>query len=75
MTELKPKFTSNKSFYGKANVEVENGIITLYSYNTPVAEIRNGKAKVFGYYSRTTTRHTKDFLMQNGFKGDVKIYM
>lgn len=34
--ELKP-ITSQKSFYGKAIVEVDdNGDETLYSYNTPI---------------------------------------
>ena len=65
---LKPQYDSRKSFYGKAKVESdENGNKTLYSYGTKVAEIRNGKPIVFGLYSTTTTRHIKDFLMQNGF--------
>lgn len=66
--DLSPQKDSRKSFYGKARVENENGKVVLYSYNTRVAEIEGGKAKVFGLYSATTTRHIKDFLYQNGFK-------
>ena len=68
-TKLKPQYDSKKSFYGKANVETrDNGDKVLISYNTEVAEIRNGKPIVFGLYSSTTTRHIKEFLMQNGFE-------
>ena len=66
--DLSPKKSNQQSFYGKARVEVDNGKQVLYSYNTKVAEIENGKAKVFGLYSDTTTRHIKEFLFQNGFK-------
>lgn len=38
MYELKPN-TSQKSFYGKALVEVKkDGTQTLYSYNTPIIQ-------------------------------------
>ncbi|YP_010581987.1 hypothetical protein IM043_gp166 [Bacillus phage SPG24] len=37
-----------------------------------VAEIRNGKAEVFGTHSSTTLRHIKDFLYQNGFEIGTK---
>lgn len=67
-TELKPVLDSRKSFYKKANVITENDTITLISYSTKVAEIKDGKAKIFGTYSRTTVRHINDFLYQNGFK-------
>ena len=66
--KLQPKYDSRKSFYGKAKVEMEDGKKVLYSYNTKVAEIKDGKAIVHGLYSDTTTRHIKDFLQQNGFK-------
>lgn len=47
-------------------------VIQLQSYNTIVAEIKNGKAKIFGWYSSTTTRHIKEFLQQFGFKIGTK---
>ena len=68
--ELSASYDSRKSFYGKANVIEENGIIQLKSYSTIVAEIENGKVKVYGTYSNTTLRHIKEFLKQHGFKAD-----
>jgi hypothetical protein len=67
---LAPQYDSRKSFYGKAKVYEEDGKKVLVSYDTRVAEIENGKPKVFGLYSQTTTRHIKDFLQQNGFKAE-----
>lgn len=67
-TKLKPQYSRQKDFYGKAKVSIEDGNRVLYSYNTKVAEIRDGKARVYGLYSNTTTRHIKEFLQQNGFK-------
>lgn len=67
---LEPRFDSHKSFYGKAKVGIDdNGNKTLYSYGTPVVKIRNGMVTLGDYAlcSATTTRHTKDFLKQNGF--------
>lgn len=66
-TLLEPVFDTRKSFYGKAQVLTENDTITLISYSTKVAEIKDGKAKIFGTYSPTTLRHIKDFLYQNNF--------
>jgi len=68
--ELDTKFDSRKSYYGKAHVIQRGDKKILRSYDTDVAEIENGKAKVFGLYSATTTRHIKDFLQQNGFKAE-----
>lgn len=68
--KLEPKYDSSKSFYGKAKVRREDGKLILTSYTTDVAEIENGKAKVNGLYSDTTTRHIKEFLIQNGFKAE-----
>ncbi len=70
--ELEPIYSNVKSFYGKAKVLRENGTIILQSYNTVVAEIRNGKAKIFGFYSATTTRHIREFLQQMGFEVGTK---
>ena len=66
-TALEPVFDTRKSFYGKAQVLTENNKTVLISYSTRVAEIENGKAKIFGTYSPTTLRHIKDFLYQNNF--------
>lgn len=68
---LEPRFDSRKSFYGKAKVVVDdNGDKMLYSYGTPVVKIRGSLVATLGEYalaSVTTTRHTKEFLRQNGF--------
>lgn len=70
--ELEPIYSNVKSFYNKAKVLNDNGVIKLQSYSTIVAEIRNGKAKIFGFYSATTTRHIKEFLQQMGFEVGTK---
>lgn len=69
--KLQPRYDRRKSFYGKAEVREENGRKILKSYATDVAEIRNGKAYVYGTYSPTTLRHIKEFLLQNGFKAET----
>jgi hypothetical protein len=66
---LKPN-DSHKSFYGKAHVIQRGDKKILRSYDTDVAEIEDGKAKVKGLYSQTTTRHIKAFLIENGFKAE-----
>lgn len=45
-------------------------VLTLISYNTEVATIAEGIARVRGTYSQTTLRHIKEFLLQNGFKAE-----
>jgi hypothetical protein len=67
---LKSRYSSQKDFYGKAKVETSDGNQTLYSYGTKVAEIKDGKPIVYGLYSNTTTRHIKEFLLQNGFEAE-----
>ena len=64
---LNPNYDSRKSFYNKAIVECLNSTQTLYSYNTKVAEIENGKITLYSAwdYSQTTLRHVKEFLRQN----------
>lgn len=67
--DLSCQYDSRASFYGKARVSVEpNGDLILTSYNTDVALITANKAIVRGLYSNTTTRHIKEFLLQNGYK-------
>lgn len=71
--DLLPEYDGRKSFYNKARVDVNGrtGDEKLYSYNTLVAEIKNGKPVVYGTYSATTLRHIKEWLKQNGFKADT----
>lgn len=66
------RYTLGKTFYRKARVLKDDDTIQLISYSTKVAEIKNGKAHIFGWYSATTTRHIKEFLQQNGFKTGTK---
>lgn len=66
--ELEPIYSNVKSFYGKAKVLRENGVIKLLSYDTVIAEIKDNKVHINGFYSQTSTRHLKEFLKQYGFK-------
>lgn len=70
--DLTPQFDRRNSFYSKARVDSDNGVDTLYSYNTKVAEIRDGKVTLFPKWnaSQTTLRHVKEFLKQHGFKAE-----
>lgn len=77
--DLGTEYDARKSFYGKAKVDVrDDGSQVLYSYGSPVCQIKDGKAyllvHVNGYASyassQTTLRHVKEFLKQNGFKAD-----
>lgn len=70
---LEPRYDARKSFYGKAHVDTgdKGEKNKLYSYDTLVAEIKDGKPVVYGTYSATTLRHIKDWLKQNGFKADT----
>jgi len=68
--ELRCIHNNRKSFYNKAVVIIENNKTILRSYHTDVAYIENGQAIVKGAFSNTTTRHIKEFLLQNGFKAD-----
>lgn len=70
MYDLVPD-NGRKSFYGKAKVITkENGDEELYSYNTLVAEIKDGKPLVYGTYSLTTLMHLKTWLKGHGFKAE-----
>ena len=64
--KLKSIYSSQKDFYGKANVIVEGGQTKLKSYNTIVAVKEGNKVKVKGWYSKTTAIHINEFLRQNG---------
>lgn len=69
-TELTTRHDTRASFYGKAKVRNEDGKLILKSYYTDVAYIKDGRAFVLGSWGNTTTRHTKEFLKQNGFKAE-----
>ena len=66
--KLKSVYSSQKDFYGKANVITEGGQTKLKSYSTIVAVKENNTIKVRGYYSKTTAIHINEFLLQNGGK-------
>lgn len=63
--ELSVRYGARKSFYGKAHViDYENGTLLLQSYDTIVSRCVDGKIEEFGKWSRTTTRHQKEFRKQ-----------
>lgn len=65
---LHPIYDSAKSFYGKAYWRDAEGDRVLYSYGTEVARITaSGVVEIENLYSVTTTRHIREFLLQNGF--------
>lgn len=75
--ELAPVFDNCKSFYGKARVKVDGDDLQLFSYSTSVATVTylpDGAklAHITGVYSRTTVRHIREFLRQQGFKPGTK---
>ena len=64
--KLKSVYSSQKDFYGKANVIIEGAETKLKSYHTIVA-VKQGKTiQVKGWYSKTTAIHINEFLRQNG---------
>ena len=68
--ELIPKFDSRKSFYKKAMVKTEDNQKILYSFDAKVCIINLdlNTAQIISLFSNTTTRHIKEFLLQNNFK-------
>ena len=64
--KLKSVYSSQKDFYGKANVITEGEQTKLKSYGTIVAVKEENKIKVRGWYSKTTAIHINEFLRQNG---------
>ena len=69
---LESIYSSQKDFYGKANVIVEGGQTKLKSYSTIVAVKENNTIKVKGWYSKTTAIHINEFLRQNGVSSLTK---
>lgn len=71
MVELSAMGTSQKSFYGKALVELTDKGIVLYSYNTPVLRLDGEKLhRLWGGFSTTTQRHINALLLQMGMGED-----
>lgn len=68
--DMTPQYDNRKSFYNKAIVDDNGNEKTLYSYNTPVVKIIDGKVELLPKWdwSQTTLRHVKEFLKQNGFE-------
>lgn len=71
--DLRPLYTNQKSFYGKAMVSVDTGADThyiLHSYGTPVLAVEvaeNGNiyiSRLWSSYSATTARHVREFAYQ-----------
>jgi len=60
------RYDARKSFYNKAEViNFQNGSSCLKSYSTIVMYItKEGKLKIRGKYSQTTTRHMKEYIRQ-----------
>lgn len=74
--ELPTIYDSRKSFYGKAQVQLNKTdnteVYTLFSYDTKVAtcvkdtEANNTTYTLVDIFSSTTTRHQKEFFRQMG---------
>ena len=76
--ELQPRYTTQKSFNGKAMVGIMGNASILYSYGTKVAVVFSGMSKeedvavVYNVQSPTTVKHVKEFLKHFGFKAENK---
>lgn len=65
--ELRPVYSSVRSFYKKAMVQPFPGGMILYSYGTPVCTVYNGELfRHWDSWSATTARHVNEFLQQCG---------
>lgn len=63
--ELVPCGTSQKSFYGKAQVYISGDIYTLYSYGTPIMKVdisAHNICRIYNGYSATTNKHCISFM-------------
>lgn len=61
---MKTKFEGHKQ--AQAYKKDIFGGIALYSYNTLVAEVRDGWLKIYGLYSMTTRKHIGWFMKELG---------
>ena len=61
--------TTQKSYYKKAQILVENNVSTLYSYDTKIATYNHESKTLIinGWYSKTTAIHINDFIKLFGF--------
>lgn len=71
--ELQCEYDGRKSFYNKANVEVFENELKLFSYSTHVASIFYNQPdkqdpEIYNMQSATTLRHIKEFFQQSGFE-------
>ena len=65
--ELRPIYDTQKSFYGKAQIEATENTVTLYSYGTTIMTYNkhnDNLTLIWGNWSRTTGRHINEFLRQ-----------
>lgn len=62
---LNTQYDRAQSFYKKARTEEDGN--KLYSYDTLVAEVKDGKPIIYNVQSQTTRRHIREFLLQKGF--------
>ena len=51
----------------KQNLSIVNGV-NVYSYTTNVADIKGDELHVFGYFSKTTTKHINYVAKEFGLK-------
>ena len=65
---LNTQYDRAQSFYKKARTEEDGN--KLYSYDTLVAEVKDGKPIIYNAQSQTTRRHIREFLLQKGFDYD-----
>jgi hypothetical protein len=66
--ELSTRYDERQSFGHKAIVHTDGKDSVLYSYETPVARITNGKVELSPSwdYGNTTVRHVREYLRQEG---------
>ena len=63
--ELEARYDARKSFYSKAHViDYGGGRFELQSYDTIVSRCINGKVEELGKWSKTTSRHQREFRRQ-----------
>ena len=68
--ELEAIYDKRKFFYGKATVNIENGIHNLFSYGVKICKYDENTGEFHlqagVLYSQTTCRHLREFLKQRG---------
>lgn len=75
--DLEPVIGRQKSFYGKAKILIDSeGNTFLKSYDSIIAEVKNGKVKintdVYMWDSQTSLKHLKSFLHILGYEIGTK---